>query len=110
LARQPLDIEKSWLDEIHIKVDNFNKRYFLSSFYYKQKRGNIEGLYFYIWDKPTGQPLVEKTVVFSDELRKDARASANLKSAFNDYFIRNIVVRKDGGFIIGSEAYYTTSR
>ena len=30
--------------------------------------------------------------------------------AFNDYFIRNIIIRRDGGFIIGSEAYYTTSR
>ena len=26
--------EKMWLDEIHIKVDNVNKRYFLTSFYY----------------------------------------------------------------------------
>ena len=33
-----------------------------------------------------------------------------VKMAFNDYFIRNIITRKDGGFIIGSEAYYTTSR
>jgi hypothetical protein len=30
--------------------------------------------------------------------------------AFNDYFIRNIITRRDGGFIIGSESYYTTSR
>ena len=30
--------------------------------------------------------------------------------AFNDYFIRNIITKRDGGFIIGSEAYYTTSR
>ena len=33
-----------------------------------------------------------------------------MKMAFNDYFIRNIITRRDGGFIIGSEAYYTTSR
>ena len=33
-----------------------------------------------------------------------------MKMAFNDYFIKNIITRKDGGFIIGSEAYYTTSR
>ena len=39
------------LDEIHIKVDNLNKRISSTSFYYKQRRGNVEGFYFYIWDK-----------------------------------------------------------
>ena len=105
-----LDLEKINLDEIHIKVDNFNKRYFLTSFYYKEKRGNIDGFYFYVWDKQTRLPVTETSVAFSDELRKEARGNANLKMAFNDYFIKNIITRKDGGFIIASEAYYTTSR
>jgi len=105
-----LDIEKRYLDELHVKVDNFNKRYFLTSFYYKERRGNIEGFYFYVWDKETGKQEMERTVVFGDELRKEAKGDANLKMAFNDYFIRNIIIKKDGGFIIGSEAFYTTSR
>jgi hypothetical protein len=105
-----LDLEKINLDEIHIKVDNYNKRYFLTSFYYKEKRGNIDGFYFYVWDKQTRLPVTETSVAFSDELRKEARGNANLKMAFNDYFIKNIITRKDGGFIIASEAYYTTSR
>jgi hypothetical protein len=54
--------------------------------------------------------LLEKTLTFSDELRKEARGDANSKMAFNDYFIRNIITKKDGGFILGSEAFYTTSR
>ena len=33
-----------------------------------------------------------------------------MKMAFNDYFIRQILVRRDGGVIISSEAFYTTSR
>lgn len=105
-----LNLDKIYLDEPHIKIDNVNKRYFLSSFYYKQRRGNIEGFYFYVFDKATGKPSMENTVVLSEELRKEARGDANVKMAFNDYFIRNIIVKKDGGFIIGSEAYYTTSR
>jgi hypothetical protein len=48
--------------------------------------------------------------MFSDELKKEARGDASLRMAFNDYFIRDIITRKDGGFIIGSESYYTTSR
>ena len=105
-----LNIENRYLDELHIKVDNYNKRYFLTSFYYKERRGNIDGFYFYVWDKETSKPEMENTVTFGDELRRDARGESNVKMAFNDYFIRNIIIKKDGGFIIGSEAFYTTSR
>jgi hypothetical protein len=98
------------LDEIHVKVDNNNKRYFLTSFYYKQKRGNIEGFYFYVWDKQTKFPVLQNSVVLGDELRKEARGDANMKTAFNDYFIRNVIIKKDGGFLINTESFYTTSR
>lgn len=103
-------MDNIFLDEPHIKVDNTNKRYFLTSFYYKQKRGNVEGFYFNVWDKATQKTVLANTVALSEELRKEARGESNVKSAFNDYFIRNVIVKKDGGFIIGSEAYYTTSR
>ena len=110
LTQTLLNLEKTNLDEIHIKVDNYNKRYLLTSFYYRQRRGNIDGFYFYIWDKTAGKVALEDTTVFSEELRREAKGDANVKMAFNDYFIRNIIPRKDGGFIIGSEAYYTSSR
>jgi hypothetical protein len=105
-----LNIEKTALDDISIKVDNANKRYLLSSFYYKERRGNVDGYYFYSWDKLTAKPVLETISIFTDELRQEARGDASSKGAFNDYFIRNIITRKDGGFIIASEAYYTTSR
>lgn len=110
LQLNELNIEKNWLDEIHIKIDNYNKRYILTSFYFQERKGNVEGFYFYIWDKTTGRPFFETTSAFSDELRKEARGDASIKMAFNDNFIKNIITRKDGGFIIGTESYYTTSR
>lgn len=110
LFYRPISVEKNMLDEIQIKVDNPNKRYFLTSFYYKEKRGNIEGLYFFVWDKNTSQPSMEHTHAFTDELRQEARGDASMKMAFNDYFVRQIITRKDGGFIIAAESYYTTSR
>ena len=105
-----IPMEKILLDEIHIKVDNSNNRYFLTSFYYTKKRGNIEGFYFYVWDKQTRQPVLQNAVALGDDLRNDAKGDANTKMAFNDYFVRNVVIKKDGGFIINTEAYYTTSR
>lgn len=105
-----LAMDNLFLDELHLKADNTNKRYFLSSFYYKQKRGNIDGFSFYVYDKPSRKLAMHNNVVLGEELRKEARGDANIKTAFNDYFIRNIIVRRDGGFIIGAESYYTTSR
>jgi hypothetical protein len=110
LMMKELNIEKTWLDEIHIKIDNYNKRYYLTSFYFQERKGNIEGFYFYVWDKPGARPYFETITPFSDDLRREARGDASIKMAFNDYFIRNIITRKDGGFVIGTEAYYTTSR
>jgi hypothetical protein len=108
IAAQP---EKILLDELHIKVDNINKRYFLTSFYYAKKRGDIEGFYFYVWDKGTKQPVLQNSVTLSEELRKEAKGSGtNVKTAFNDYFIRNVIIKRDGGFVINTESYYSTSR
>ena len=105
-----IPMEKIYLDEIHVKVDNVNKQYFLTSFYYKQKRGNIEGFYFYTWDKQSKTSSLSNAVPLGEELRNEAKGDASIRTAFNDYFIRNIIVKRDGGFIIGSESYYTTSR
>lgn len=110
LMYRVLGIEKTWLDEIHIKVDNFNRRYILTSFYFKERRGNIDGLYLYVWDKQGNKSVLESINIFQEDLKKEAKGDASVKTAFNDYFIRDIITRKDGGFIISGEAYYTTSR
>lgn len=103
--------EKIFLDEMHVKVDNVNKRYFITSFYYTKKRGDIDGFYFYVWDKATKIPVLQNSVALGEELRREAKSdNSNVKTAFNDYFIRNIVIKRDGGFIINTESYYTVSR
>jgi hypothetical protein len=99
------------LDEVKTKVDNTNKRILLSAFYYKQKRGNIEGLYSVIWDKQNNRKIREFASVFNDDLRGSAKsADGSVKMAFNDFFIKNIIMRRDGGYLLVSEAEYTTSR
>ncbi|HQU56678.1 MAG TPA: hypothetical protein PLG88_04570, partial [Chitinophagaceae bacterium] len=105
-----LHLNDLWLDDIQLKIDNANQRYLLTSLYMDGKRGNIQGLYFYIMNQANQIVDIEKTVPFNDSFREEAKGDAATKSAFNDYFIRNIITRKDGGFVLGSESYYTTSR
>ena len=111
LSVNNVDLAGKILDEIKLKADNSNKRILLNAFYYKQKRGNIEGLYSLLWDKAANQKIREISSLFSDELRINAKGQdASARIAFNDYFIKNIIVRKDGGYLIISESEYNTSR
>lgn len=107
---QSLNLNKLYLDQVFLKIDNFNNRYFLTSFTYQQRRGNIEGLYFYIWDKDNPRAGITKTIKFGDELRNEARGNNGSRFAFDNYFIRNIIIKKSGGFLLNAESYYTTSR
>ncbi|MFT3825199.1 MAG: hypothetical protein QM731_14855 [Chitinophagaceae bacterium] len=99
------------LDEIKLKIDNTNRRYLFTAFYYTQKRGSVEGLYTVVWDKGQDNVLREMVYQFNDDLRRQAKGQdASLKMAFDDYFISNMIIRKDGGFILIAESLYTTSR
>ena len=98
------------LDEVKVKLDNLDKQALVTAFYYKQKRGNVEGLYLFRLDYAQRQRLFEKLVAFSPELKQSARGESSTSAAFNDYFIRKVINTKDGGFLLTAEAYYTTSR
>ncbi len=99
------------LDELKLKVDNYNQRYVLSAFYYTQRKGNIEGVYTVIWDKASDLKLKESITIFNEDLRNLAKSSeSNMKSAFNDFFVKTIVTKKDGGYLLISESEFTTSR
>lgn len=99
-----------YLDDIRLKIDNHNNHYVITSFYSNQRRSNIQGLYVFFWDKNSSQEMLSNTILFTDELRDDAKGSSSKKAAFNNYFLRNTIMLEDGGFIIGAESLYTSSR
>ncbi len=106
-----IPLDKNFLDEVKIKADNINKTYLISSLYYTQRRGNVEGIYIGVWDKTEGRMRAENYNIFSDELKEDAKSeNTSAKTAFNDYFIKQVMPKKDGGFMIISELFYTSSR
>lgn len=108
---KPMKTDERLLDEIKLKVDNNNKRYLFTALYYKQRRGNIEGLYTVLWDKSSDSIIRRLELPFNEEMRRLAKGpDANLKMAFDDYYITNIITKKDGGYILVSESMYTTSR
>lgn len=107
LVRKEIALDNFYLDDVKLKVDNANKRYLLNSFYYKQKRGNVVGLFAAIWDRDGDSIWVNNYLQLDDTIRSLAKRDASIKTAFNNYFIKNIIVRKDGGYILIAEDYYT---
>ena len=105
-----IELNKQWLDEVRLKADNYNKHYLISSFFSKTRRGNIDGLYTCIWDKATDSSMSVTSTIFNDNLRNEARGDNGTKTAFNDFSIRNIIVKKDGGFILVAESFFSTAR
>ena len=106
----PVPVDNIYLDEVQIKINNANGQYLVSSFFAKQRRGNIEGLFNYLLDKHSLKSLANSLNVFNNDLRNEAKGENNEKAAFNDYFLQKIVMRNDGGFLVISESNYTSSR
>ncbi len=105
-----LPVQDIGLDDVKLKVDNYNKHYIVTSLYSNSRRGNIDGLYTCIWNKATTSVLSSNSMVFDENLRNDAKGDNNVKTAFNDYFIKNIIVRRDGGFLLAAESFFSTGR
>jgi hypothetical protein len=105
-----IDLQKIFLDDFKVKVDNNNNHYILTSFYSKSRIGNVEGIFATIWDKQTKTTRSTTLNVFDDALRSDAKGQNSMKSAFNDYFLQNLIVKKDGGFLVAAESFFTTTR
>jgi hypothetical protein len=111
LSEFDLELKEMYLDDLKIRSDNTNGRFLITSFYSKTRRGNLEGMFSYLWDKNSKTGVTNSKIAFADDFRADAKGSNNgNKTAFNDYYLRNIVMRQDGGYIITAESIYTTTR
>ena len=109
-SEHEVKLNNFYLDDIRLKVDNFNKRYLLTSLYMKSRQGNLDGVYVGIWDREAARLIVSKTSPFGESLRIDAKGQNSIKTAFNDYFLRNMIVKKDGGFLMAAESFFSTGR
>jgi hypothetical protein len=98
------------LDEIKFKIDNANKKLIAQSFYFSKRRGNVEGIALSIFDKSTNKLQTPIYTTFSDSFRIEVNGINNLKMAFNDFFIKDVFVKKDGSFITTAECLYSTTR
>lgn len=97
------------LDDIRLKVDNANGRVILNSFYAIEKKGNVEGIYSYIWDINAKKEIASNASRFTDALRGAVSSKRNLKDAFDNFYFDKINVQADGSIVMVAEAAETYS-
>jgi hypothetical protein len=102
-----IDLEKKFIDEVSIKIDNLNDNYLINSFYYTQKRaGNIQGLFSAKVHRGSNH-VKTAFYPFDDSLRLKMARANQYKFAFDNLFLKNIFVKKDGSFLLVAEDYST---
>ena len=106
----PIKLTDISLDEVKMKADNANNRYVITSFYYKTKKNIIEGIFHSVWDKATNTEVANQAIPLGNEIRQDAKGENNIKNAFNDFYLQQIILKRDGGFVVCAENLYTSSR
>lgn len=104
------NLSENYLDAIKLKVDNVNKNYVINSLFYTKRRGNVEGIFTAVWDVKNDTLVSQRFQNLGDSVRVVAKSNGGNKTALNDFFIRDIILKKDGGFIVTAEDFYSQSR
>ena len=105
-----IPLDKQLIQDPLIKIDNLNKNYIINTFSYKKNGGNVDGILTAIINRDSLK-LTKKTInIFDDSLRSKLSGKPDWRTAYDNLNIRNIILKKDGGFIALTEEYYKQRR
>ncbi|MBA3827633.1 MAG: hypothetical protein H0X33_01735 [Taibaiella sp.] len=104
-----LPLSKAYAASLFMKVDNVNNRIYAGGFYSEKKAGSYQGVLFGYYDMAGGQFQNVKTIAFDEKLINET-AQHNKKHAFDNYQVKQIIVKNDGGFVMLSEEYFINAR
>lgn len=105
-----IPLDKQLVQEPIIKIDNLNKNYIINSFSYKKNGGNVDGLLTAIINRDSLKLTKKAINIFDDSLRSKLSGKPDWRTAYDNLNIRNVILKKDGGFIALTEEYYKQRR
>jgi hypothetical protein len=82
---------------------------YIGGFYSAKKNGSYEGVLYTYYNLKTGTYESTRLIPF-DEGLINSTGERNKKLAFNDYMVRNLIVKNDGGFVLIAEDFFISSR
>jgi hypothetical protein len=104
-----LPLDNLYATNAYMKVDNTNNRIYLGGFYSNKKNGSYDGLLYAYYDVAGGTFQNRKAIPFDQEML-NATGQHNTKRAFDNYQVRQLIVKNDGGFVMVSESFYILTR
>jgi len=103
MAASYVNTDSFSLKDVYVKIDNANNRFLLTGFKATRKGGNINGLYSSVWNLSQLNELHHTITPLTQDLINVEEKVAG-KFPENNYRIRNVVLRNDGGFVVITEA------
>ena len=104
---QSISLQKKFTEGLFIKADNINRKFILNSFCYLNRKRSVDGLFTALFDADSLTRIKTAYNVFADSLRGKTNTSYQYSFDYENLNIRNVIMKKNGGFIILSEDAYT---
>jgi hypothetical protein len=108
-THHPIPLNGVWIEQMHLQIDQDTEAVDYTAFYTQDRRGSITGVLYgkvYVDDNLT---TVYKQNKFTQEFLSKV-STRNKKKTFQDFDIRNVIVKKDGGILLIAENYYMTTK
>ena len=105
-----IPLNKQLVQSPLIKIDNLNKNYVINTFSYQKNGGNVDGLLSAVIRRDSLLVTKQTINMFDDSLRSKLSGKTDWRSAYNNLNIRNVILKRDGGFIILTEDYLRQRR
>jgi hypothetical protein len=105
----PLPLAGKFMSKMYLRINDVTNDLYLAAFYASGKTDNMEGVVYGVLSAADTAFSIFKQIPFDDDLRNSAD-SRNKKKAFDDFDVRKLIVKNDGGFILVAEDYLITTR
>ena len=100
-------LQNNYLLNTTIKIDNRNKKYLLNAFYLGEKEDKAEGLFSAFIDMENITDIRSAFLPFSEELKYNLQSSNDYDAQYNNLSADQILLKKDGSFVLIAEDAYT---
>ena len=106
---KPMNLENRFAATGYIRIDNVNNKVYFGGFYTAKKNGSYEGIIFASYEIASGTYDNLKFIPF-DEALANAAGARKYNSPFDNYIVRQVIAKNDGGFVLIAEVNFITTR
>ncbi len=108
-AVKELPLNERFASRVYIKIDNANNKVYVGGFYSSKKGGNFNGVLYAYYDIAADNFENRKFIEFDENIQR-ATGERNVNRAFNDFHVKQLIIKNDGGFVMVSEESYIANR